>query len=203
MNGFIDNGWVISLISILIAFAVTPSLQKAGEWIQARRGALTGTYLALSQDTGPSDLVAEIIECHHIGPKLKGRILTWAAVSLETTGTSVGIDDSVRGATYSFDGRLQARQALLSYWDDAKASQFGGTLTIGLDTSGRVFQGIWSGTASDGKIIFGPCVWIKNTSSAVRDMNSDQLAKYIQAVLGDIENPWKIEPPKEEALSKQ
>jgi hypothetical protein len=202
MNSFVDNGWVISLVSILIAFAVTPFLQKAVDWIQARRGELTGTYLALSQDDGPSTLVVEIIQCQHMGPRLKGKIITWAVASLGTVGTSVNIDDSSRGATYSFDGRLQARQALLSYWDDAKASQFGGTLTIGLDASGSVFRGIWSGTAANGQIVSGPCVWIINIRPDIHDMDSDQLGKYIQNLIGEIENPWKKDPPKEEALSK-
>ena len=86
MNDFVNNAWFISLTSILITFIATPWLYQASDWIRSRRGALTGAYLALSDNGDSSSLNAELIHCRHIGQKLKGNISGKALLRLDADG---------------------------------------------------------------------------------------------------------------------
>ena len=133
----VNNAWFISLTSIVITFIVTPWLYQASDWIRSRRGVLTGTYLALSDNGGSSSLNAELIQCRHIGQKLKGSISGKALIGLDAGGrfTSTTPVES----EFKFVGRMQSRQALINYWGSEKAAQNGGTLTMGLDANGSIF----------------------------------------------------------------
>jgi hypothetical protein len=188
MYSFVSNGWVISLTSILITFAVTPWLLKTGDWIRSRHGPLTGTYLELSQDGVRSTLLAELIECRHVGQDLKGKIKTRARVSLAVGG--IVVNSAPEEGTYSFAGRMLARQLLLSYLSDSNASQNGGTMTMTLDASGWVLRGIWCGTASDGRVISGSCMWVRDSDGTLKNMEVNQLGKYVESTLQSYENPW-------------
>jgi len=188
MYSFVNNGWVISLTSILITFAVTPWLLKTVDWIRSRHGPLTGTYLELSQDGVRSTLLAELIECRHIGQDLKGKIKTRARVSLAVGG--IVINSFPEEGTYNFAGRMQARQLLLSYLSDSNASQNGGTMTMTLDTSGWVLRGIWCGTASDGSVISGSCMWVRDSDGTLKNMKVNQLGKYVESILQSYDNLW-------------
>ncbi len=80
MNDFINNGWVISLASIVITFIVSPLLFNASYRAQSLNGALTGNYTALTQSEDSSNLVPERVECRNVNQKLKGKIVAKAAV---------------------------------------------------------------------------------------------------------------------------
>jgi len=187
MHDLINNAWFISIASILITLAVTPALQGVSDWVRSRRGGLTGTYLALSQTGGPESLLAEIVQCQHVGDALKGTITARAEFALGSDGT-VKNSTSTAGE-YEFAGRLRSRQLQLSYWSPAKASQNGGTMTMVLDASGTIFRGVWSGTAEDEGIITGPCMWIKGYSGG-RNMDIGRLAQMTESALHSIANPW-------------
>jgi hypothetical protein len=196
MNHLINNAWVISLASIAITIVVTALWKRTSEWIQARHGDLTGTYLALSQEGGtPVRVVAEVVDCRHIGENLKGSITALAHLALGTTQAVVNYF-APHNADYSFTGRIQERQALINYWGNEKASQNGGTMTMRLDDTGRALRGIWSGAASNGQIINGPCMWIK-TEVDIQGMSAAQCSQYIDYLLHTTENPWNIDLSRE------
>jgi hypothetical protein len=190
MNDFLNNAWFISLTSILITFIATPWLYQASDWIRSRRGALTGTYLALSDNGDPSSLNAELIHCRHIGQKLKGSISGRALIRLDTDGGIISIRPIE--STWEFVGRMPARQALINYWSEERTAQNGGTITMGLDANGRIFRGIWCGTATNEQVISGQCMWIRiaNTIS----LNTDQVRLTVDGVLDSIANPWRDHP---------
>jgi hypothetical protein len=188
MSNFINNGWLISLASIVITVIVTPWFYKLSDWAKARHGFLTGTYLALSESGGPRTLVAELIRCKHIGEKLKGDIIALEQITFDHEGT---VTCRVRAAaTYDFTGRMHARQGLINYWSTNKASQNGGTMTMNLDASGGVFQGIWCGTGTNGDVVSGPCMWITESGDRNRRFATPELSEKIEYTLQVIPNPW-------------
>jgi hypothetical protein len=189
MGGLIGNSWVVSLTSILITFAVTPGLQRAVDWMRSRRGALTGIYLALSQSGGPAMLRVETIRCHQIGYRLKGRIITRLDLALDSEREGKAV--TLPTGQYKFSGTMHDRQVLLNYWSSSKASQNGGTMTMMLDPNGVAFHGIWCGTATNGEVISGPCMWIKGPTKTMRAMSNNQLARMADSILRSIENPWR------------
>jgi hypothetical protein len=195
MNNFINNGWVISLVSIFVAFAVTPLLQQISEWIRSRHGALTGTYLAFTQLYNKSNLLAEVVHCRHIGQRLKGNITARAKFSLDREG-EIETWASAE-ATYGFVGRIHDRQALISYWGTSKASQNGGTMTMVLDANGLVFRGLWCGMATDERVMSSPCMWIKDTNNRIKDASENKhypeallLGRLVEDELDSTANPW-------------
>ena len=188
MNGLLENTWVVSLASIIITFAVTPVLQRSSEWVRSRRGALTGTYLALSESGNPASLRAEIIKCRNIGEHLAGTITARADFTLSRKGDIEAVVSA--SGRYSFTGRMLARQILLNYWSPAKASQNGGTMTMTLDANATAFRGIWCGTATNGGVTSGRCMWIKNSDMATPVMGIEQLTEMTNSVLRSIANPW-------------
>jgi hypothetical protein len=169
----INNGWLVSLASIVITVAVTPTLQRASDWVRSRRGALTGTYLALSQVGSPESLIAEIIRCRHVGDRLKGTIQ--ARAEYEISRAEIVSLAEVKG-TYRFTGRVRSRQVLLNYWSPDRASQNGGTMTMAIEADGLTFLGIWCGTATTGQVTSGQCTWIKCTDTTA-NLPPDQLIK--------------------------
>lgn len=190
MTSFINNNWIVSLVSILVAFAATPLLQRVSEWIRSRRGNLTGTYLALTQTYDKYHLLAEVVECRHIGDLLKGTISVRAEFSLNRNGE---IEPSVVPAalTYRFVGRMRGRQVLLNYWSTAKASQNGGTMTMMLGSNGLVFRGLWCGTATDEQVRSNPCLWIRDTSNSIKDAEVIPLTQFAEGELDAFVNPWR------------
>lgn len=197
MNHFINNAWVISLASIAITIVVTALWKRTSEWIQTRHGDLTGTYLALSEENAPARVVVEVVHCRHISKNLKGSITARAQLALDIAPLAVVRYWTSRKADYSFTGRIQERQALINYWGNEKASQNGGTMTMRLDANGQVLRGIWCGAASNGQIIDGPCMWIRDDSSDIKNMNVDQFSEYIERLLGSIDNPWEYRSQKD------
>lgn len=190
MNNFINNNWVISLVSILIAFAVTPLLQRISDWIRSRRGDLTGTYLALTQTYDKYHLLAEVVHCRHIGDLLKGTITARAEFSLDHNGEIEPPVVTTTG-TYNFVGRVRDRQILLNYWSTAKASQNAGTMTMILDSNGLVFRGLWCGTATDEQVSSNSCLWIRDTSNSIKGAEAIPLAQFTDDQLDAFVNPWR------------
>lgn len=86
MESLIYNGWVISVVSILITFAVTPLLQRASDWVRSRRGPLTAKYLAISESGDSSTLRAEMVQLRHVGEEVKGVIVARAELILHKSG---------------------------------------------------------------------------------------------------------------------
>jgi len=106
------------------------------------------------------------------------------------TASSLALDQLSQH--FEFVGRMPNRQALINYWGEEKAAQNGGTITMGLDANGRIFKGIWCGTATNEQVISGQCIWIKisNTTS----LNTDQVRLMVDGVLDSIPNPWREHP---------
>jgi hypothetical protein len=150
---------------------------------------LTGTYLSLSQSGSPRVLAAEVIRLRHVGERLKGSIMARAEFTL---GESGDIENSTQAvATYRYTGRMRARQVLISYWSTTKPSQNGGTMTMALGVDGMTFHGIWCGTATNGQVTSGPCMWIKNARNNLEGTSVENLAETTQVLLRSIENPWR------------
>ena len=196
MNDFINNGWVISLASIVITFIVSPLLLNASYRAQSLNGALTGTYTALTQSENSSNLVAERVECRNVNQKLKGKIVAKALLELGAGGRIVDSSPQDTTRTFSFDGRVRARQVLLSYWSDGRTSQSGGTMTMGLDVRGLIFRGFWCGPTEDAQLASGHCMWIKDPkNSLTKEMDFHQFGRHVDALLEQVENPWRKNPP--------
>lgn len=186
VNDVITNTWVVAVVSVVAALAV---LRWAGEWVLCARGALTGTYIALTQTDGTQALLTEIVRCRHIGQRVKGNIAARARLTL---GGGGNVEQFVPvAATYQFAGRVRARQVVLSYWSAPRASHHGGAMTMVLDAKGMAFQGIWCGMAPDGQVMSGPCLWIKASDDAVADLDTGQLAARVESALRLIANPWR------------
>lgn len=187
MNGLITGYWAVSFFSVLAGLAVAPALWWAVERAWSRRGALTGTYIALIQPVGTPVLLAEIVRCRQAGASLKGDIAARARLTLGDYGDVGGFVPVA--AAYRFAGRVHARQILVSYWNAGKTGQ-GGGMTMVLDADGTAFRGTWCG-AADGQVISGPCLWVKVAAEALADLDAGQLAARADSVLRLVANPWR------------
>jgi hypothetical protein len=156
--GLIDNGWFISLVSIILTFFATLGLQRLTDWIQARHGVLRGTYIAVSQVGSPRSGTAEVVRCKHVGTRLEGEIEARASFA---PGREKSPDVECAHGLYHFSGRVLERQILLTYWSTERASQFSGTMTMTMDGEGRKFKGIWCGASDSGSIVSGRSIWNK------------------------------------------
>jgi hypothetical protein len=186
MINFINNNWVVSLLSILVGFAVTPLLQQAGDYIQSRRGPLTGTYVGFAGSSDPSHFEVELIKCRQVRKKLSGKIVGLA--SLTRYGQEVGIERDLALTTYQFVGRMLERQVQIIYWIPEKGSQNGGVIVLEPDANGLVFKGFWSGTGSywptNETLIMGSrYIWFRDRDGVINSLGEgDDFIGYIRQI---------------------
>ena len=187
MIEFIDNAWVVSLSCILVGFAVTPLLQRAGDYIRSRRGPLTGTYIAFAGSGDPQHFTVEVINCRQTGKGLSGTIIGRADLTLDNQG--IHIRQFSVPIIYKFIGRVLERQVQAIYWVPEKGSQNGGVIVLEPDANGLVFNGFWGGTgeyAWTGRtlIMDGRYIWFRDRDDIIKTMNDDDFIHYVGQIAG-------------------
>lgn len=186
MINFLNNNWVVSLLSILVGFSVTPLLQQTGNYIQGRRGPLTGTYIGFAGSTDLNHFDVELIRCRQVGNKISGKILGFASVDLDDE--EVSIERNLPPTAYKFDGRVLGRQIQATYFVPERGSQNGGVIVLEPDANGLVFKGAWSGTGHGWpvyttSIMRSRYIWFRDRDGVIEKLNEvDIPVDYIRQV---------------------
>jgi hypothetical protein len=185
---FINNNWVVSLLSILVGCAVTPLLQQVGDYIQSRRGPLTGTYVGFAGSSGLSHFDVEVIKCRQVGKKLSGKIVGLASLDL-LRNQEVRIGRHLSPTIHQFAGRVLERQVQIIYWIPERGSQNGGVIVLEPDANGLVFEGFWSGTGAyslTGKtlIMDSRYIWFRDRDGVINSSGEESnLIGYIRQIV--------------------
>ncbi len=193
------NPWFIALATILLTYLFSPILNVLVDWISSRRGRLTGTYLALTEDHGDG-LLVERVACWQTGNRLVGRIQAVCRVRLSEGQVKEYWAVSGR---YKFSGRVAGSVLSLLYWMPQKA-QNAGSITFKSTIMGDVLDGTWSGLDESQNIGYAPCTWVRIRKRDFPKEDLLQFATAINAALILIPTRWrhKNTPPRKSVIYK-
>jgi hypothetical protein len=188
-GGLINNNWFVSMATLAIALVVSPLIAAFGTWFRARRGPLTGTYLALSDSEEPGQMLVETVRLSQVGVRVKGQIRARAYISVDESG-DLGSLEPAEGS-FRFEGRVAGRQVLIAYWDSAKASQNGGNITSVIGSPGSWAAGRWVGLKNEEELTSGQCLWVCIEAKKLLSCDPGELTAGIDALLNVIPNAWR------------
>lgn len=185
-TSFYENAWFIAVATILLTYLSSPILNVLVDWISSRRGTMTGTYLALTDDSRDG-LLAERIACWQTGNRLTGRIHGVCRVRLSEgkVEQSWPVESS-----YKFSGRIAGSVLYLIYWEPRKAVN-GGSITFKSTVMGDVLDGTWSGLDESQNISHAPCTWIRADKRNLPGGDLHEFSETINAALTIIPNRWQ------------
>lgn len=175
MYEFINNNWVVSIVSSIITLLIVPAFIYIRNLIRSRKGVFTGTYIAITELRYTREKIVELVKCRHIGKKVKGKI--WGVVSFSNDTPEQNIQNLPN--SYKFNGSVSERLLVISYYSIAKGDQSAGSLALNGNTTGTVFSGIWCGL-EEGRIVSSSCTWIKSDKEFDLSRDRDEIINRVK-----------------------
>jgi hypothetical protein len=181
--------WFISLATLALTLMVSLLVARVGNRIRSLWGNFSGTYLAITGPHFSPMLVLELVKCFHIGNRIKRKILGVCFAQLDDDKLSYIADNE---GVYRFEGSVDERLFVLSYFTVVRGAKGTGTLTLQADGSGRVFSGGWSGFDEGQVVTSSPCMWIKVNKELYSRRNRQLILREAERVLSEEQNPWTM-----------
>lgn len=151
-----ESPWTIAAVTIVLTYLATPLLDWGVSWLRSRRGPLTGTYLALTNQDGA--LVVERATCWQVGNSLRGRID--AVLTAQPVNGQVHDHHRIQGAHYRFEGKRISDVVVVTYWDSSQ-SRAAGTISLrALPSRDQILLGGWVGAVGF-DVVRARCMWIR------------------------------------------
>lgn len=147
----LNNNWFVSIASIFLGFIFIPLLNRVG----ALFGKFSGKYIAVTFQPDEPEVLVEMVECKHFGEKIYGKIFGVCFAHFEDSTLTLSNNNTGK---YKFEGFVDERLFVLSYFTTIKTAKNAGTITLQGYGSGTVFEGVWGGFAHN-QVIGSKCVW--------------------------------------------
>lgn len=169
-----ESAWTIATITIVLTYLATPLLDGAVGWLRSRRGALTGTYLALTNQNGV--LVVERATCWQVGNGLRGHID--GVLTAQPLEGQVYSYSRITSAQYKFAGKRIADVVAVTYWDRSRSRAAGSVTLHARSSHDQILLGGWAGVVRF-DVARAPCMWIRVKSG---DFPLDDIDAFLTAV---------------------
>lgn len=169
-----ENPWLIACASIILTYLATPLLDGIFGWLRSRKGALTGTYLALTNQRGT--LVVELARCWQVGSNVRGRID--GVLAARPTDGRINDYERTTKARYKFSGKRIGDVVALSYWDSSRSRSVGTISLRALPPDDQILMGGWVGAVGV-SMSRAKCTWIRVDRS---DFPLDDIDAFVLSV---------------------
>jgi hypothetical protein len=151
-----ESAWTIAAATIVLTYLATPVLDAVVGWLRSRRGKLTGTYVALTNQGGV--LVVERVTCRQVGDALDARID--GVLTATPTDGQVTTFEPISGTRYRLSGKRVGDVVVMAYWAEPKSTE-AGTITLRvLPSREQILLGAWAG-ALEFEVVHAPCMWVR------------------------------------------
>jgi hypothetical protein len=187
---WVYDPWFISIATLFLTLLAEPLFAGLVRKVRSWFGAFTGTYLAITGHQGGSDRLVELVKCQHIGDSVRGKIFGVAHVEM---GDGKLVEKVCNNAVYRFTGTVTDRLFVLSYRTTRRGAKAAGTITLQLDSSGRILKGIWGGFDA-GEVKSAPCEWVRVRSGRLSLRNRAAIVQEVKRMntLGPLR--WSMRP---------
>lgn len=161
----LNNNWFVSIVSIFLGFLIIPLLNRIG----ALFGKFSGKYIAVTFQPAEQEVLVEMVECKHFGEKIYGKIFGVCFAHYENNTFTLSKNNVGK---YKFEGFVDERLFVLSYFTTIKTAKNAGTITLQGNGSGTAFEGVWGGFAHN-QVVGSKCIWFlaKGKLNPIKDRN--------------------------------